>query len=101
MIVTKNNVEKVQEKELELLKALLLDLEEFNSHFPIKVDLRWQDWHDDEFDYYGTYKLIANNEILTCEMDIHELDSVMCAYCGLAQAYRQCCIKDQIDYVDI
>ena len=101
MIVTRNNIEKVKEKELDLLNALLTDIEEFNTKFPIKIELHWQDWHDDEFDYYGTYKLFGNDDSLTLEMDIHELDSVLCAYNGLVRTYQQFIIKDRIDYVDI
>lgn len=84
MIVTFENIEHVEEKNKTLLKALLEDIAQFNEISPAKIKLSWQDYHDDEIDYYGTYKLLDdNNGSLTLELDINELDHVLCGFNGL------------------
>ena len=91
MIVTLENIKDIpiSEKEQELLKALLIDLEEINHNLPLKmsnISIDWIDEHteyspertDPCTDYYGYYRLRQGNEILGVEMDLEILDYVLC-----------------------
>ena len=91
MIVTKETIEKLPEKEQKLVRALLIDIEEINLNLPDntnKIYLEWQDWHDEYSpertdpcpDYYGMYKVrrVDTPDILGVEMDLETLDIAIC-----------------------
>jgi hypothetical protein len=90
MIVTENNIENIpiSNKDKNLLKALLLDLEEINHNLPLKtydISLDWIDKHTEYSpervdpcpDYYGMYRLWQGNKTLGIEMDLEVLDYVL------------------------
>ena len=90
MIVTENNIKDIpiSDKDKDLLKALLLDLEEINHNLPLKtydISIDWIDKHaeyspervDPCPDYYGMYRLWQGNKTLGIEMDLEVLDYVL------------------------
>ena len=93
MIVTRESVNTLPKDEQALAKALLSDLEELNLNKDWDIKITWQEYHDDVSpeclepqDHYGEYRLIdKTGDSVGCEMDIHELDTVMCALIGLKE----------------
>ena len=90
MIVTENNIKDIpiSNKDKDLLKALLLDLEEINHSLPLKtydISIDWIDKHTEYSpervdpcpDYYGMYRLWQGNKTLGIEMDLEVLDYVL------------------------
>ena len=90
MIVTENNIKDIpiSNKDKDLLKALLLDLEEINHNLPLKtydISIDWIDKHTEYSpervdpcpDYYGMYRLWQGNKTLGIEMDLEVLDYVL------------------------
>lgn len=73
-------------RELELLKALLNDLNEINSKLDKEIYIDWNNEHTEYSpervdpcpDYYGMYRLWQGNNTLGIEMDLETLDYVMC-----------------------
>lgn len=77
-------------KELEpnkaLIGTLLEDLKELNRHSSKMLFIDYQDWHNEYSpertdpcpDYYGCFRLLAENENLGVEMTLDELDSAIC-----------------------
>lgn len=83
-----NNLDRLPESLLPIksrLSALLKDLKEINRHTKRMIFIEYQDWHDEYSvervepcpDYYGYYRLKAENEIIGEEMTLDELDSAL------------------------
>ena len=104
MKVTKEVIKtlNISDSDKRLLNALLLDVEELNNELDNrnqywkKVYIEYQDWHNEYSpervdpcpDYYGYYFLrFEDNESESCstEMNIHELDIVLCALINLVE----------------
>ena len=76
-----DNLPTLSHGDVELLKALLKDLDEMNAKAPEYGF--YIAYIDDEFDdYYGCYRLkcdkLGESESFGVEMTIHELDNAMC-----------------------
>lgn len=97
MILTSDNINALPNSEQSLANALLSDLDELNLGNDWDIKISWQEYHDDispeclePQDHYGEYRLIdKTGNSIGCEMDIHELDTVMCALIGFKEKYLQ------------
>ena len=89
MKVTSETLNNIPKKERDLMKALLVDLDEINHFSKKELFIDWQDFHN-EFspewtdpcpDYYGYYTIRDIQhpyEILGIEMTLDDLDSSLC-----------------------
>ena len=90
MIITRENFDKiVPQKERNLIKSLLDDLDEINLKSNLTdIYIDWQDWHNEYSpewtdpcpDYYGYYTLRnkVTKEMIGIEMTIKDLDMFLC-----------------------
>ena len=70
----------------DIINSLLEELKEVNRHSGRMIFIDYQDWHDEYSpertdpcpDYYGYFRLLAENENLSTEMTLDELDSAIC-----------------------
>ena len=88
MKITEETLVKLPEKEQDLVRALLSDINEINNaQLKPPIYLDWCDEHtqwpcertDPCPDYYGTYSIRRDNVTVGMEMDLETLDYVLCA----------------------
>ena len=83
-----NNLDRLPEElkpHKNLLAALLEDLKELNRHTKRMIFIEYQNWHDEYSpertepcpDFYGYYRLKAENETIGEEMTLEELNSAL------------------------
>lgn len=89
MKITKENIDKLPEKDRDLVKALLIDVEEINQYTNDRIYLNWIDTHTEYSpewvepcpDFYGMYNIYRNSnphEMIGVEMTLEDLDTTLC-----------------------
>lgn len=89
MKITKENIDKLPEKDRALIKALLIDVEEINQNTNDRIYLNWIDTHTEYSpewtepcpDFYGMYNIYRESnphEMLGIEMTLEDLDMNLC-----------------------
>ena len=99
MKITIDNIENldIKQREKNLLKALLKDLENLNQKSRESLYIDIQDYHNEYSpervdpcpDYYGYYTIRTEKdsfETIGVEMTIDDLDIVMCALCNYIES---------------
>ena len=90
MKITSENIESlsISDHEKGLLKALLIDIKEFNSLAPHPIYIDWQDYHNEYSaertdpcpDYFGSYRIYSPDckDFIGIEMNVDDLDISLC-----------------------
>ena len=87
--ITNNNLNILPESEREIVKSLLLDIDEINQHQQ-HIELYWIDEHTEYSpertdpcpDYYGMYRIWNGKDYLGVDMTLEQLDISLCLLCN-------------------
>ena len=92
MKITRENISElpIEDRDKNLLGALLVDLDYINTKSPIRLWIYWQDWHNEYScervdpcpDYYGYYSICYNTkdswDTIGVEMTLDGLNQNLC-----------------------
>lgn len=110
MRITQENYKIVPEKEHNILKSILDDLDFINKSKVYSKDLyiEWQDYHNEWSpervdpcpDYYGYYSLYFEDSdfLVGVEMSLDELDSALCLLYNIVEHERKSEDTDNVTY---
>lgn len=89
MRITKETINKIPEKDRNIIKALMQDVEEINHNASLHtkdIYINWIDEHTEYSpertdpcpDFYGMYRIERGDDYLGVEMTLEELDTALC-----------------------